>query len=471
MNALLLRIFSADALPQRLAGAILVLIAFLLIVLGAAGLPLSPNACAILLFIVLAIIAMAIIKTPGGMTSLIGLLFLGTILWVAPRPFLALTTQDDSGYSLFFGQLVEPRGEDLYRLLAFWIIGIASLFGGYFLFFSDTGRSLTQLSDRVRIYCKRSFIVAFIIVAVLLPVLAHKRFVAFATGGYLALYLNQAESSFSLLPIIDYLSPTLFALAVLINEKRYSRLMLVAIVGYAFCGVLFGRRMEVGTWLLIALWHSSAIKGKPLRLGRLLASFFVAGYAFQWIEMLRTENDAVSSLFGMFFFSQGVIFMIPALSWQLSPPPVHTILGSFLSIRHFYRLLGIGSIGTANILDYISSQSSPSLFQSGNGLSSTGYLDIYFLCGQAMALYAAVCVLLGILLRKWEAQSSRSRVALFFLCVCLPSLLFVQRSSVFTVTSPIVYVSLFMSATYLLHQFLTLFEFNEIHAESFHGAN
>ena len=113
MNALLLRIFSADALPQRLAGAILVLIAFLLIVLGAAGLPLSPNACAILLFIVLAIIAMAIIKTPGGMTSLIGLLFLGTILWVAPRPFLALTTQDDSGYSLFFGQLVEPRGEDL----------------------------------------------------------------------------------------------------------------------------------------------------------------------------------------------------------------------------------------------------------------------------------------------------------------------------------------------------------------------
>jgi hypothetical protein len=471
MNALFSQTVSTSALPQRLAGAILVLIAFVLAIFDAAHVSMTPNIGAVLLLAVLAIIAFAVLKPPGGMTSLIGVLFLGTILWVAPRPLMALMTQDDSIYTLYFGQLAAPRGEDLYRLLVFWTIGIASLFGGYFLFFSDTRRSLIPLSDRDRIYCKRSFIVAFIIVAVLLPILAHQRFVAFATGGYLALYLNQAESSFSLLPLLGYLAPVLYALAVIIDEKRYSRLMVVAVTGFALCGVLFGRRMEAGTWLLVMLWHYSTIRGKPIRMGRLLIGFVVVVCAFQWIEMLRTEYDAASSLFVEFFVSQGVIFMIPALSWQLSPPPVHTILGSLLSMRHFYHLLGIGSIGTANILDYISAQSSPVLFESGNGLSSTGYLDIFYICGQEMVLYAAGCVLLGFLLRKWEARSARSRVALFFLCVCLTSIFFVQRSSIFTVTSLAVYLSLFMAATYLLNLFLTLIEFSEIHAESIYGAN
>jgi hypothetical protein len=36
--------------------------------------------------------------------------------------------------------------------------------------------------------------------------------------------------------------------------------MIVAVVGYALCGIYFGRRMEAGTWLLVALWHSSAIR-------------------------------------------------------------------------------------------------------------------------------------------------------------------------------------------------------------------
>jgi hypothetical protein len=247
--------------------------------------------------------------------------------------------------------------------------------------------------------------------------------------------------------------------------------MVVAVIGYALCGILFGRRMEAGTWLLVALWHSSTIRGKPIRLGRLLFGFAVVGCAFQWIEMLRTESDAVHSIFADLFLSQGVIFMIPALAWQLPTPPLHTIFGSFLSIRHFYRILGVGSIGTDNVLDYISSQSSPTLFVAGNGLSSTGYLDIFYACGQAMALYAVVCGLLGYLLRNWEAWSSRSSVALFFLCVCLPSLFFVQRSSVFSVTSPIAYLSLFMAATYVLHLFLTLIEFNATRAESIHGKN
>jgi hypothetical protein len=425
---------------------------------------------AVILFVVLAIIAITVLKTPGGMTSLIGLFFLGTILWVAPRPLVALVSQDENIYTLIFGQLAAPRGAELCHLLAFWSVGVGSLFGGYFLYFRSTCRGMIPLGERNRTYCTRSFIAAFIIVAILLPILERTRFVQFATGGYTALYMNQAESSFSFLPLLDYLVPMLFALSVIIGEKRYRRLMVAAVIVYAFCGILFGRRMEVGTWLLVMLWYYSTIRRKPVRIGRLLLGFAVACYAFQSIEMLRTGSSVTIAILAGFFVSQGIIFMIPALSWQLSSPPVHTILGSLLSMRHFYRLLDIGSVGTANILDYISAQSGPALFESGNGLSSTGYLDIYYICGQQMILYAAACVLLGYLLRKWEVRAASNRVALFFLCVCLPSIFFVQRSTIFSVTSPVVYLSFFMAATYILHLLLNLVEFNELHAESIYGA-
>jgi hypothetical protein len=466
MTALPSQLVSPGTLAQRLAGATLVSIALLLAVLDAVGAFLSSNACAILLFAVLATIAFAIHKTPGGLTSLIGLFFVGTILWVAPRPLIALVTGDDEMYTLLFGQMAAPRGEDLYHLLAFWTIGIASLYGGYFLFFSPTSLNLKPLSHQARLYCERSFAFAFIVVAILLPLLAEKRFVAFAEGGYYALYVNQAESSFSLLPLLGYLCPALFALAVILDQKKYSRLMVVAVTCYALCGILFGRRMEVGTWLLVALWHTSAIRGKPIRLGRLLIGFAAAGFAFQWIEMMRTDSDAIETIFLAFFTSQGVIFMIPALSWQLPVPPLHTILGSLLSIRHVYRLLGIGSIGTANILDYVSAQSGPALFESGNGLSSTGYLDIFFLSGGIILLYALGCGLVGFLLGRWEARSAQSRVALFLLCVSLQSIFFVQRSSIFTVTSQVVYLSFFMAFTYVLHRLLNLLRANEMHAEA-----
>jgi hypothetical protein len=48
---------------------------------------------------------------------------------------------------------------------------------------------------------------------------------------------------------------------------------------------------------------------------------------------------------------------------------------------------------------------------------------------------------------------------MFFLCISLPSLFFVQRSSVFTVTSPAVFLSVFMAGTYVLNLLVTIVKF------------
>jgi hypothetical protein len=460
-----------DALPQRLAGAVLVLIACVLIVFDAAGISINPNASSLLFLSVVVIVAFAILRTPGGMTSLIGLFFLATVLFVAGRPVFALLTQDDAFYSITFGATYAPGKESIYRLMAFWTTGVASLFGGYFLFFGRSSGDFPACTEWHRTYCKQSFVLAFVIVAALLPVMAWSKLGAFASGGYTALYLNQAQYSFDFTRFVELLCPLLYALSVIICEKRYSRMMLVAILAYVVTGALVGQRMQAGLWLLVVLWHFATIRRKPIGVLRLLIGLAIVGCALESIELLREGTVAAQPLLLQLFISQGITFMLPGLSWQLLSPPMHTILGSFLPMGAFYSLLGIGTAETSSIGVYVSSQSNPLLFQSGSGLGSSLYMEVFYACGQVMALYAAACGLLGFLLRKWEKRASRSRVALFFLCACLTSLFAAPRGSFNAVSSQVIYLSGFMIATYLLSLSPTVLSVHAIPTERLYGEN
>ena len=359
--------------------------------------------------------------------------------------------QDETVYTLTWGATVDAREESIYRLMAFWTIGVCSLFGGYFLFFRNAGYILKTLSERNRDYCKQSFAVAFLLVAALLPVMAKSRLGAAASGGYEALYASQAQYTFNATRLIDFLAPLLFALAVLIGEKRYSRLMIAVITVYILTGGLAGRRMEAGSWLLVALWHISTIQRKRVHLGWLLPGLAATVLLFQWMEMLRGGNGPENPLIVQFFLNQGLTFLLPALSWQLPFPPMHSIIGSILPMGAFYSILGASSAETSTVGIYICSQSNPALFAAGYGLGSSAYIEILYACGQVLALYAAVCGMLGFLLRKWEEHASSGPVALFFLCACLPSMVSIQRGSLSTVTSQFIYLSAFMAVLYLFH--------------------
>lgn len=455
--------------PQRLVGAILVLVAFILIVFDAAGISLPADACSLLMLAVMAIIAFAILKTPGGMTSLIGLLFLGTFIFIAARPIFALVTQNESLYTITFGATFEPDNQSIYRLLAFWVTGIASLFGGYFLVFNRNVGTFKVWNRSTKYYCKLSFTVAFVIVALLLPVMAYNRFGAFASGGYAALYLSQSQYKFDITRLIDFLAPLLYALSVIIGEKRYSRMMLVAVVGYVLTGALVGRRMEAGSWFLVALWHFSAIRRKPIGMGRLLVILAIAACVLESMELLRGGDVGDNTLLVQFFISQGITVMLPGLSWQLSFPPIHTILGSILPMGALFNLLGIGAAETSSIGAYVCSQSSPLLFQSGLGLGSSAFIEVFYVCGRVMALYAGVCGLLGFLLHKWEMRASRSRAAMFFLCACISSLFSVPRGSLNTLSSQIIYLSAFMAGTYVLSLSLIICRSPAVCTEDAHG--
>ncbi|HTW80092.1 MAG TPA: O-antigen polysaccharide polymerase Wzy [Terracidiphilus sp.] len=461
----------ADTLVQRISGAVLISIAFGLTVFDAADISLAPGQCSLLMLAAMAIIAFAILKTPRGVTSLIGILFLGTLIFVAARPLLALVLQDETVYTLCWGTTVDASAGSVYRLLAFWTIGVSSLFGGYFLVFSHNRRGMEGWSNRNRICCKQAFIAALLIVVLLLPIMAKSRLDAFASGGYEALYSNQAQYSFSALRLVDFLEPLLFALAVLIDDKRYTRLMAATIIGYILTGALAGRRMEAGTWLLVAVWYLSAIQRKRIRLVWLVGGLAATALLFQSMEMLRGGDGTDNPILVQFFLNQGITFLLPALSWQLPAPPIHSIIGSILPMGAFYSLSGMGTAETASVGAYVCSQSSPALFAAGYGLGSSVYLEALYACGQIMALYAAACGMLGFLLRKWEERASSSRIALFFLCVSLPSLVSIQRGSLSTVTSQLLYLSAFMAIMYVFNLITRICEFSSVAMEGLHGAN
>ncbi len=453
MKAPLPQIISTGALALRLAGASLVLIAFALIVLDAAGVSLSPTTGEILLLAAMAIIALAVRKMPSGMTSLIGLFFLGTILWVAPRPLFALVTQDDNVYTLFFGQAVAPRGGVLYRLLAFWIIGIASFYGGYFLFFKEPLVGLKRLDCFGRSYCKRCYILTFIILVILSPFLIQKNVTAFFSGGYEGLYLDQAQYSFSFLTLFRFLIPLLFGLAVVIDENCYSRLMFFTILLYVLLFAGLGQRKEAGTWLFVALWHFTYIQRKHLSTMKLILVLILGCFSFAMIEVLRSSIGSNGPLLHQFFIGEGIIFMIPALAWQLPTPPLHTIFGTLLPLGAVYSFCGVGSSWTAALANYISSQANPSAFETGNGLSATFYLDVFFASGQVFFLYGCSCLALGFLLRKWEEASAHNLIALFYLCICLPTIIYVQRGELNASTA--IYISAFMAVAFVWHLSIT----------------
>lgn len=417
----------------------MVCIAFLSIVLNATQLSTSPNLCSYLLFAALAVTALAVRKTEGGFTSLIGLFFLSTVLFNAAEPIYASLTGDNSIYTLSFGSTVEPHGEALFHLLTFWTVGIAGFFGGYFLFFTANVECRNPLRYDARSFCKIAFIVAFLIVAILLPIMAGRRLEAFASGGYTALYLAQAQYSFDPTRLLDFLCPLLYALSVLISEKRYSRMMLAAVFTYALTGLAVGHRLEAGTWLFVMLWHFSTIRRKPLKLASLTPALALAAIAFQSIDTLRGGEATDKFILVQYFIGQGITFLLPALSWTLPSPPVHSILGSLFPLGGLYHVLGIGTAADSNIGAYICSQSAPLLFDSGYGLGSSWYIEVFYLCGGVMLLYAVGCGLLGFSLRKWEECSARSHAALFFLCACLSSLVSLPRGSLNTISSQLVY--------------------------------
>jgi O-antigen polysaccharide polymerase Wzy len=456
---------------QRFAGVVLICIAFLSIVLDATDLSASPNLCSYLLLAALAVAAWAVHRTEGGLTSLIGLLFLSTAVFNAAEPMYVSLTGDTSIYSMSFGSTVEPTGEALFHLLTFWTVGIASAFGGYFLFFTASVENRNPLDHNARSFCKQAFMLAFLIAATLIPVMAGRRLAAFASGGYAALYLAQAQYSFDPTRLLDFLCPLLYALSVLISEKRYSRLMLTAVLSYALTGLAVGHRLEAGTWFFVMLWHFSTIRRKPLKLASLTLVLVLAAIAFQTIDTLRGGDATDKFILIQYFIGQGITFLLPALSWTLPSPPVHSILGSLFPLGGLYHVLGIGTAADANIGAFVCSQSDPLLFDSGYGLGSSWCIEIFYLCGGVMLLYAVACGFLGFLLRKWEECSARSNVALFFLCACLSSLVSLPRGSLSTISSQVVYNTALIILIFVMSCAPNICRLNDTEEEIIYGAH
>ena len=457
--------------PQRRAGVILLCIALIAIVLDATGASNFPSATTYLLLAALVVIAIAVHKTEGRLTSLIGLLFLSTVLFNAAEPIYVSLTGDSRIYAISFGTTVEPTGRALSHLLTFWTVGIAGAFGGYFLFFTAKINRRIPLSHVARGFCKRAFIISFLIAITLIPIMVSRRLATFASGGYTALYLGQTEYSFEPTRLLDFLSPLLYSLSVLISEKRYSRLMLAAILGCALTGILMRQRMEAGIWLFVALWHISTVRRRPLRIVPLALALTVAASAFQVINVLRGGYASDRFILIEYFVGQGITFLLPALSWTLPSPPVHSILGSILPLGALYHLLGIGAQADSNLGNYICSQSDPILFEAGYGLGSSWCIEIFYLCGGMIMLYAVGCGLLGFLLRKWEKQAACSNVALFFLCICLSSLFSLPRGSFSTMSFQMVYGSAFLGLTFLINCVPNIYRSNGTRGNAVYAAN
>lgn len=418
----------------------------------------NPDIYTLFLIATLALAFAGVCRMTGRLASLIGILFISHVLFVLPRPVFALLARDDSVYSLSFGLTVEPAAGELCRVLAFWTIGIASFFAGYFLRFQPTTVAIRELKKWELQYLETSFAAASLIVIVLLPMLAFNRLRAYAMGGYASLYLAQASYSFDITRAVDYLCPLVYALAVLIRKRTQRRVMIACLICYAATGLLAGRRMDAGSWLLVALWHYSVIEGKRLGIGRIAVILCGCAFAFQTIDFMRGGDRGSGFLLLQFFIGQGITFLLPALSWQIPAPSLHTVVGSLVPMGGVYHVLGIGSAATSNLGSYVCSQAAPSLFESGLGLGSSVYLELFYMCGGIFGVYACACLLIGMLLHEWEKRAMHDPVALLMLCASVASFASLARGSSTTVSSDVLYASVFMGLMFGVFMFVRILQ-------------
>ncbi len=444
---------SRRLLVRHSAGMVLITLALAVACLSSFGVKVNPDLYSGALIGMAIIITLAVHHTPGGFTSLIGLFFIATIAFIIGRPIIAFLFSMEDVYIIEWGPIIKADGELLARLIGFWIIGICGLFGGYFLTFKEKESTLLSISSQRRGYLTQCFWVIVSLVAVLLPLLLIQKLRVFVAGGYSALYLDQTTTSFEPLRLVDYFVPLLFGLAVVLGERVYTRITAMSIAAYILVGVLVGQRVAAGAWILVGLWYGSTIMHRKLSRLTLLACACAVGAAFQLIELWR-EGRGITGGMGLvviFLLSQGTTFMLPALAWQIPPPPLHTVVATVLPVVGIYRLFAFFPPETINFGNYLASSVSAANFSSGLGLGSSVYLEMYYLAAENQFVYLTLCLCLGGLLAVWELRSKRSYRALFLLSASLPALFLIQRGSLNSLTPQILYTCGSMACLYLLY--------------------
>jgi hypothetical protein len=269
----------------------------------------------------------------------------------------------------------------------------------------------------------------------------------FAQGGYVALYANQAQYSFGWLRLLDFIVPALFGLAVLLKERKYMFVVLCTTLGYVLAGLIVGQRAAFGQCFLVGLWYTTELR--RIRIPSwaivLLASAAIA--MFQVVVGWR-EGYQTSVTLAQFMIDQGITFLLPTLAINSPSPPVHTIVSSLMPLGGLYSVLGIGTAETKSLGSFLSSTLDSARFQSGYGVGGTFYLEIFCASGGVWVAFAVLCVAMGSILRKWEDAARKNATALFYLCICAPSIIILPRGTISAVSATIIYVSIYMVIVY-----------------------
>lgn len=409
----------------------------------------SIDTLSIILLGIAAAMALGIARS-GGLTGFFGLFFISTLVFNLGRPLLWLVFRDEDIYDLAMG--ITTNVVDRARqadLLIFWGVGIASVAAGYFLFYRTPEFSRPPLSINNRAYCQSSFWVTLVLVCAAIPVAAATKIAAFSSEGYTALYVGQTQYSFSWFRLLDFLLPTLFALSVLLRDTKFIAIVATTVVANALISLGVGQRATMGQWILVTLWYLSTIQRRKMNKWLLVSSGFALVILFQFIADWREGYDSILTV-QQFVTEQSTTFSLPTLMTELPPPPAHTVVGSILPLGAVYSVFGIGTAADMNLGNYLSSQFDMGQFEQGRGLGGTVYLELFYLSGRLWVLYSILCVTAGVVLAKWERCSFRHNWAVFYLCICLPDVIFLPRGSLYFLSSHVIYVSLYMTGIYCL---------------------
>lgn len=301
-----------------------------------------------------------------------------------------------------------------------------------------------------------AFSVLFYVSIIMVPFSSYAKIITFFSSGYSSLYSGQTEYNFSFMRVITFIIPVMFAITLILDDKKIMNKFLIVLVMYLLASLVVGQRGGFGSWVLVYVWYMVCFKKKKNALLIMLSLGAICLPLFQFIENYRSGLNNNGSIIFSFFNNQGMTFFMPFFYLLSDVPPIHTILASVLPLGGVMQTLGISSPETSTLSTMISFNLSPSHFEQGYGVGSSGFVELFALSGNNLFIYFVLLFSLFSFIQLLNKRSAYSERSFFIFCQVLPYLFLFPRGSLNQLTSQIVYSSIILLAIYLLYKILLL---------------
>lgn len=279
-----------------------------------------------------------------NIVNIYSLFFITTLLFLGGR-FLSIFFGYDKA-SLFEIDFFTYHKLNNYEssMLFYWLmLGLFSLEIGFY-----TSRIILKERDYKYIKLHNNKVVLYLLLCIFYILILQQLVYSFQlvlSGGYLALYANQAELTnytYSFTALVETLSLASLGIYLSQDNRKFRNLFIILLILINVSSVIMGARSGFSAFIIFLIWYFYDYgnkKANPLKVisyGILLLIFLSVLVKFISLRDLNSEATSVIDQILEFLYSQGITLMVFNESMGVENYPINAYFQNFIAGFSFF---------------------------------------------------------------------------------------------------------------------------------------